>query len=157
MCRRSFAPLSDRYLSAQWTRTEKPHRNAGAHQRTTVAISMGLGQFIVWGTAKETLFASRSYGIHCLTWNSVDLSKRQTMLSVQKRIWKDRQALINHGLTSKMSITAVPSATVAQISTCKQDSPQPHIGDREEIRHGVRLYTCFSLFHTVTFTAHTTY
>ena len=68
---------------------------------------------------KDTLFALRLYKIHCLTWDLVGHSKQQTMISIHIRIWKGRQASINQDLTSKMSITADPSANIVQISTCK--------------------------------------
>ena len=59
-------------------KTKKSHRDAGMHQRTAVAILMGLGQFIVWVTTKETPYSSRSFTMHRLTWDLVDRSKRQT-------------------------------------------------------------------------------
>ena len=62
---------------------------------------------------------------------------------------------MNQILTSKTSRTDVLSVKAAQISTCKQDSTQPHIGDRGVSRHdGVHV---FLDIYTVTFTAHTTY
>ena len=94
---------------------------------------MRLGQFIVLVAAKETLFASQSYGMHHLTWESVVFSKWQTKQSMQTRVWKYWQALMNQSLISKTSIPAVPSEKVAQISTWEQDSTQPPIGDRGEI------------------------
>ena len=55
-------------LSAQWKRTEKSYLDASTHKRTTVAISRGLGQSIVWGAAKQILSSSRLIEIDCLTW-----------------------------------------------------------------------------------------
>ena len=163
--------------------TKNSQWDSDLHQRTTVTLSMGLGQFIFWDMAKETLFVSRSYRIHHLTWDLVDRSKRQTVLSMQTRIWKYRSDFV-------VFIIPYICSNTRQISTFKNQffykSVRANrtllvqllsIGEKvfenevlEENRillsHilviGEKLdtaveYTCFCAIYKVAFKSHTTY